>query len=332
MDMQSKIIDFARQAFGIPSATAVQLLPLGGRGSNRTYFRLIWNRDKSAILSHYNPERVENAYFADIGSFLSGIGIPVSGIIRHDSDACFIAMEDLGDADLWSLRNESWETRKPLYQKSLAIAHRLHSYPIERFSSHRVKLMESFGPGLYGWERGYFMDHFVALLCGIENDPAFKNELEAELSGLAERLCRNCANLVHRDLQSQNIMISHGEPFLIDFQGMRFGTRFYDLGSLLFDPYVSFSEAEREELLFFYFNLPGNNLEWRSFLDAFHEASVQRLMQALGAYGFLGIRKELKSYLAHVPTGIRNLRIAAGKCGSLPCLQRLLIRCEKALN
>ena len=48
--------------------------------------------------------------------------------------------------------------------------------------------MEGFGPDLYRWERDYFRDHFVRDVCGIELDPSFERELEAELSSLAERL------------------------------------------------------------------------------------------------------------------------------------------------
>jgi N-acetylmuramate 1-kinase len=330
MTMNDKIIDFARAALEIPAAAHIELIPFGGRGSDRTYYRIQWDRKKSAILSHYNPNRIENPYFVDIGLFLSEINVSTPKIIRHDPTACFIAIEDLGDTDLWSLRSEPWKTRKPLYEESLAIAHRLHSFPERQFPSNRVKLMESFGPDLYRWERDYFRDNFVGILCGIKSSPAFDNKLEAELAGLADRLSTSRPNLVHRDLQSQNIMICEGKPYLIDFQGMRFGTRFYDLGSLLFDPYVSFSETERKELLSFYFRLPGNDLEWGSFLNAFYEASVQRLMQALGCYGYLGLTKGLKSYLAHVPNGIQNLQIAAEKCTSLPCLQELTIRCKNA--
>jgi N-acetylmuramate 1-kinase len=331
MAIHDKITDFARAALDIPAEAGVELIPFGGRGSDRTYYRIKWDRKKSAILSHYNPDRIENPYFVDIGLFLSGIDVSTPKIIRHDPAACLIAIEDLGDTDLWALRAEPWKTRKPLYEKSLAIVHRLHSFPEQRFPSDRVKLMESFGPNLYRWERDYFRDNFVGILCGIKSDPAFDNKLEAELAGLADSLSADRPNLVHRDLQSQNIMISEGKPYLIDFQGMRFGTRFYDLGSLLFDPYVSFSETEREELLSFYFRLPGNDLEWENFLNAFYEASVQRLMQALGCYGFLGLTKGLKNYLAHVPNGIRNLRVALEKCASLPCLQELSMRCENAL-
>jgi N-acetylmuramate 1-kinase len=326
-----EIMDFARASLSISPATEVHLVPFAGRGSDRVYYRIQWNQNNSAILVHYEKSRTENAYFADIDTFLSEIGIPTPKIIRHDPASGLMAMTDLGDTDLWALRNESWDMRRTLYQKSLVIVHRLHSFPQESFPSNRVKLMEPFSAKLYRWERDYFRDNFVQALCGIKLDPSFGERLEDELAGLAERLLERPSKLVHRDLQSQNIMLYEGEPYLIDFQGMRFGTRFYDLGSLLYDPYVSFANAEREELLRYYFELSIEETDWQDFLDAFREAAAQRLMQALGAYGFLGLTRGLSSYLQHVPAGVSNLRAAVQECKSLPCLYEIICRCETAL-
>jgi aminoglycoside/choline kinase family phosphotransferase len=241
-------------------------------------------------------------------------------------------MEDLGDTDLWSLRETSWENRRALYQKTLAIVYRLHSFPGKDFPSDRVRLMQGFGLDLYRWERDYFRDHFVRDVCGIELDPSFQPELEAELLALAGRLSGTMRCLVHRDLQSQNVMIRGGEPFLIDFQGMRFGSPFYDLGSLLYDPYVDFSDGEREQLLSFYYGISKWNPDWGTFQNYFWEASAQRLMQALGAYGFLGLKKDLRAYLEHIPAGIRNLRHASAQVASLPCLLGLSRACQRAIE
>jgi N-acetylmuramate 1-kinase len=325
---QEQIISFARESLELSPENNLQLISFEGRGSDRSYYRVRWNGDKSAILVHYNSNRIENSYQADIGLFLSEIDVPVPGIIRHDREACLMVMTDLGDVDLWALRNEPWQTRKALYEKVLTIAHRLHSFPAHRFPSDRIKLAEAFGPDLYRWEHDYFRENFVQGLCGISMDPAFSKRLKAELAGLMERLLAYPPNLVHRDLQSQNVMICEGEPYLIDFQGMRFGTRFYDLGSLLMDPYVEFQEAEREELISYYFQLSKNQFEWESYLNSFWEASAQRLMQALGAYGFLGTVKRLRSYLAHIPSGVRNLLYATEKAASLPCLRELVVQCR----
>jgi N-acetylmuramate 1-kinase len=325
-------IDFAREALGLTESVAIELSPLEGRGSDRIFYRLRWNQKDSAILIHYDPKRVENTFYADIAKFLRETGVPVPQLIRHDPANCLIVTEDLGDTDLWSLRNATWDTRRALYRKTLAIAHRLHSFPERDLSSGRVRLMESFGPELYRWERDYFRSHFVRDVCGIELEPPFEQQLERELSGLAERLLGAARSLVHRDLQSQNVMVRGGEPFLIDFQGMRLGSPFYDLGSLLCDPYVNLSDSERGELLSFYYRLSSWDLDWATFQKIFWEASAQRLMQALGAYGFLGLKKRLKAYLNHIPSGLRNLLFSASRVSTLPRLQELSLKCQQVIG
>jgi hypothetical protein len=332
MTSKDDMIGFAREALGISEPASVELSFLEGRGSDRTFFRLKWSRKETAILIHYDPRRLENAYYADIGAFLHDIDVPVPQMIHHDPGRCLIAIEDLGDTDLWSLREIPWESRKALYEKTLIVAHRLHSFPEKDFPSGRVKLMEDFTLDLYRWERNYFRDHFVRDFCGLKLEPAFERELEEELSSMAERLARTRRCLVHRDLQSRNVMIRDGEPFLIDFQGMRFGSPFYDLGSLLCDPYVGLLSGEREELSLFYFMLTKWNLDWSTFQNIFWEASTQRLMQCLGAYAFLGLKKGLKAYIKHIPAGLNNLQLAAGKVASLHRLRELSAECNRIID
>ncbi len=329
---KEEIIHFARESLGLSESISLKLSPLEGRGSDRTFFRLKWNGKDSVILVHYDPKRVENTYYADIAEFLRDLNVPVPRLIRHDPAGCLILIEDLGDTDLWSLREAPWETRRVFYQKTLTIAHRLHSFPEKDSPLVHVKLMEGFGPDLYRWERDYFRDHFIRDFCEMELEPAFERTLEVELSDLAKRLSVTKRCLVHRDLQSQNVMIRDKEPFLIDFQGMRFGNLFYDLGSLLCDPYVNFSGSERDELLSFYYGLAQSDLDWTTFQNIFWEASAQRLMQALGAYGFLGLRKGLHAYLEHISTGLHNLHLAVNNVASLPLLCDLSKECQRTIK
>jgi hypothetical protein len=128
------------------------------------------------------------------------------------------------------------------------------------------------------------------------------------------------------------VLIREGEPFLIDFQGMRFGNPFYDLGSLLCDPYVDFSDEDRDQLLFSYYALSEQELDRAAFLNQFWEASVQRLMQALGAYGFLGLKKGLSAFLDHVPSGLRNLHQAVAHVPTLRRLRELLRACQAVIG
>ncbi|HOW53492.1 MAG TPA: phosphotransferase [Syntrophorhabdaceae bacterium] len=326
------LADYAREALGIGPSPETTLRPLPARGSDRTFYRFTWSGDKTAIVIDYDPRRTENTYYADIAAFLGSSRIPVPRLIGHDPERHIMIMEDMGNDDLWSFRERPWDERRPLYQKTLSTAKRLHSISENNFPSERIRLMEGFGPNLYRFERIYFLDHFVKGLCNINPDPDFTEKLEAELAALGERLDARERSLIHRDLQSRNVMVRDGETYLIDFQGMRFGSPFYDLGSLLCDPYVSLSEDEREDLLSFYYVLSSQELDWDAFQGSFWEASVQRLMQALGAYGFLGKVKGLEDFLGNVPAGLENLRLAASHVPALSSLQGLITECRMAME
>jgi aminoglycoside/choline kinase family phosphotransferase len=326
-----EILCFAREALGLSGVHSLELSLLAKRGSDRAFYRLKWDEEDSAILIHYDPERLENTYYAEIATFLRGIDVSVPQLIRHDRARSLILIEDLGDTDLWSFREASWESRRILYQKTLTTVHKLHSFPRKEFPSDRVKLMEGFGPELYRREWNYFRDHFVRDVCGIELESGFERQLEEELSVLSENLLQTGECLIHRDLQSQNVMIRAGEPFLIDFQGMRFGSPFYDLGSLLCDPYVHFSDSQRAELLLFYFELSGFHFDWETFLAHFWRASAERLMQALGAYGFLGLKRGLTSYFEHIPAGLQNLDLTLAKVPAFFRLRELSSLCRRAI-
>ncbi len=327
-----QLLAFGRDALGLSPSIEIEVRPLAGRGSDRTYYRLKWNTTHSAILVHYDARRVENAYQADIARFLHDVHVPAPRLIRHDPALCLILVEDLGETDLWSLRQSPWETRRDLYRKTLAAAHTLHCLPEKDFPASRVRLMEPFGPDLYQWERNYFIDNFVTNVSAIGLQPSLCSGLEGELAALAARIEETAACLIHRDLQSQNVMVRGDEIFFIDFQGMRFGSPFYDLGSLLCDPYVDFSDGERDTLLLSYYDLGTRRLDPSTFRTRFWEASSQRLMQALGAYGFLGLKKGLTSYLRHIPAALRNLHLAASRASSLPLLVEVTELCQEAMK
>lgn len=326
------IVAFARRMTGIEASDPAVMTALDARGSDRVFYRFSWGEGRSVIVIDYDPDRTENRYYADIACYLRSMLVPVPEMMGHDPEAHLMVLEDLGSKDLHAFAGEDWPTRRVLYQKTLTAVRRLHAIPEKDFPSERVKLMEGFGPELYLFEQNYFLEHFVRNHCDIALEPSFESRLMSELSRLTEDLCSPRRCLIHRDLQSQNIMVRDLEPRFIDFQGMRFGNPFYDLGSLLCDPYVSLAPREREELLSFYYVLSSQELDWDTFQRSFWSASVERLMQALGAYGFLGGTKGLTGFLDHIPAGLRNLSMAVSRVPSLSALRELTAECSVALG
>ena len=129
------------------------------------------------------------------------------------------------------------------------------------------------------------------------------------LHSVAEKLAALPRVLVHRDFQSQNIIVRNGLAYLIDFQGMRPGLAEYDVASLLYDPYVKLSDNERTELVQYYIERQKEfGLDvCAQFEEVLPLCAMQRLMQALGAYGFLGLIKKHESFLQHIPSALKSL-------------------------
>lgn len=326
---EDQLIGWTRNRLHWNDDRPIELVPIFKGGSDRRFFRVLAG-ERGCILMEYGPEKEENQYYARIGEFLNGLGVRAPKVLAHDASERLAWMEDLGPVDLHAFRDRPWEERETYYRDTLEQAACLHARGYTAARQEGVPMMPGFDEALYAWERNYFYNEFVGGACGIQLTDADRAALEAELRPLAQHLFEQPTELVHRDFQSQNIMIHAGRCHLIDFQGMRTGACTYDLASLLLDPYVEIGAADRDRLLAHYRELrPG--LPGRDEFDRLFWASgAQRLMQALGAYGFLGLKKDRKAFLAHIPTALSRLREAAVKLPGLKRLPVLLEQCREA--
>ncbi|HOF04997.1 MAG TPA: phosphotransferase [Syntrophales bacterium] len=375
---ENEYLAYAERVLARTTATAgARLVPITRGGSDRRFYRVLLPAGRTFLFMAYGRSQEENACWAGIAAFLAELDVPVPAVYGHDPERGLVVMEDLGDRDLWSFRHESWGVRGGLYRRVLARIAPLYTLPLPTLPPGRPgpaggvrdgrdlregamaaanqegtagvpifpRTMPDYDRGLYRWEHDYFFREFVRGACGIVLTAAEERPVREELDALSGRLLAAPPVLVHRDLQSQNIMIRAGEPVFIDFQGLRRGSLFYDLGSLLYDSYVPFRDDEREELLRYAYELLGDRggtpvgdgadappgTTWPAFRAAFLDGSAQRLMQALGAFGFLGLKKGKVDFLGHIPRGVANL-VAAASAGRLPRLAELAFRCREALG
>ena len=107
--------------------------------------------------------------------------------------------------------------------------------------------------------------------------------------------------------------------FFIDFQGMRLGPAAYDLASLLCDPYVEMEPNVRARLLEYYLARSRTADEVRAM---FWWAAVERLAQALGAFGRLRRLTDEQRFEPYVAPALRLLRCALEQVEGLPVLRR----------
>ena len=282
------------------------LEPLEKGGSDRKFYRVRAPGVEPLIFVQYGQLREENRHYVEIGAFLAEAGVRVPAMHLHEEAEGRIWMEDLGDTDLWACRNQPWAERRGLYEATLREVRRLHT-AADRLPEAlaALQLQPPFDARLYDWEQQYFFTHCLGRHLGIKEVPAI-----AVFAQMAAELAELPRLLVHRDFQSQNIVLKAGVPCLIDFQGMRFGLPQYDLASLLLDPYVALSEEEQAGLLAFYMELArgdGELVDEASFQRTYWLCAAQRLMQALGAYGFLGYERGRADFLAHIPVALPRL-------------------------
>lgn len=293
-----------------PEFAGALLDPIYEGGSDRQFFRCKNLQEASLILIHYNPEKAENKHYAEHALFLKKQEILVPKVLGHSPKDHLLWLQDLGERNLWSEREASWKIRKPLYEATLIQVAKLHRIPLKTAWEAGLTLQPAFDEKLYHWEQEYFIENALGSLWNIEKEKRKAIAVSQPLASLKSSLAALPRQLIHRDFQSQNVILFENQPWLIDFQGMRAGLAQYDLASLLYDPYVEITPAEREELLSFYKEemrehgiiLPSN------FKRVFWQCATQRLMQALGAYGFLALHRGKSQFLKHVTPALHNLR------------------------
>src|SRR6202162_955942 len=298
----------------------IKITPIEKGGSDRKFYRVRCSSEQSLILVKYNLEREENRHYVEIAQFLETHGIHAPRIYYHDVDEGLIWLEDLGERDLFGYRDESWLVRRAFYESALDEVRKLHQLPESVCVEMHQHLPAEFNAALYLWEQNYFFENCLGRYFKVEPDKIDNLAALPALPDTAEKLAELPRVLVHRDFQSQNILVRNGQAYLIDFQGMRPGLAQYDLASLLYDPYVELTQAEHDELLEHYCSeTPSPDS-----LETLRLCAMQRLMQALGAYGFLGLVKNHQHFLENIPKAVSSLSEVVGKTAGLESLGKFL--------
>ncbi len=296
--------------------------PIVKGGSDRHFYRLSFPKENhpGMVLMVYTTARRDNPKFVPATHRLAAHAVNVPQIYAFDEHKLCVWLQDLGRDDLHAHRDSPWEVRRPLYEATLREGAKIHAIQESSLSRSDLGVLEPpFDESLYEWEQDYFLTHFVQghlvrNFKGAEFAPAHD-----ALAILRARLAREPRCLVHRDFQSQNVLLIDGHAWLVDYQGLRPGLAEYDLASLLCDPYVTLTMAERDELLEFYAALRG--LEIGALRERFYLCAAQRLMQALGAYGNLSRNQGKPHFKQHIPAAVANLTAV---CEREPSLRPLL--------
>lgn len=285
---------------------------LAEQGSARKFYR-IKKQNASRVLMLSSPEDKDFSRFLNIGRLLSELKLGSPKIYNYSETEFAILMEDLGDGILHDIV-QSKKSFLPIYKKILDWLFKFQITTIKHKQECENAVNRRFDFSGLRWESEYFTENFLEDYLNIDRKKL--DRMNPAFDFLAEDALKQPQILIHRDFQSQNIIIKDGQVRIVDFQGARFGPLCYDMMSLVWDPYVPLPPDIRKKLMKYYFakfadkNLPDELRISHDELAKFAiVAGLQRLMQALGAYCFLSFKKGKKSFLKHIPAGRKNLKL-----------------------
>src|SRR5947199_6984213 len=166
----------------------IKIAPINRGGSDRKFYRIRCSPDQTLILVKYNLEREENRHYVQIARFLDTHGIRVPKIYFHDPAEGLIWIEDLGERDIYSYRNESWLIRRAFYESALDQIATLHSLPESVCVEMKEHLPAEVNTALYNWEQNYFVENCLGRYFGIETVRLDALATLTAIQALAERL------------------------------------------------------------------------------------------------------------------------------------------------
>jgi N-acetylmuramate 1-kinase len=301
----------------------------GSAGSGRIYWR-IGDKTASHILLQSHPADADYSRFLSVTRHLREAGLKVPRIFGSDDENRLVVLEDLGSTLLLAQArsagfpgNGDARRLEAAYLPALEALATWQDLGTRTMHACPDLLDRVFDLGPLLWESSYFARRCAEESFGMAPERLAEPALLSELARLALRVEAHPRVLMHRDFQSQNLMSRPDGIWFVDYQGARSGSRWYDLASLLWDPYVALPMELRRRLFLRWLELappPRPETAWNDLLDA----ALQRVMQALGAYGFLSRRKGVPWFGQFLTPGLAILSETLAEHGAMPALSSLV--------
>jgi len=314
------------------SETPDRINPLKGDGSERRIYRM--QNVYRSVIGVAGDNRPENEAFCSFTAHFTRFHLPVPAIYVEELEHGIYLEQDLGFFTLFEWM-QSIREKEGLSPAILAMYRKVLSWlPHFQITAGRsIDYSYCYQHALFGrdsmlWDLRYFQHRFLA--------PFYRKPLDVQALGhdfarLVDHLLEEpTQNFLYRDFQSRNVMILDNEPHFIDYQSGRRGALQYDVASLLFDAKANLPQPVREELLSHYISVlrEVEPVEEERFRHYFYSFVLVRVLQALGAYGYLAAVKGKKNFLKSVPFALANLEILLDKAAilqHLPVLRRVFL-------
>jgi aminoglycoside/choline kinase family phosphotransferase len=294
-------------------------------GSDRKIYRL-WCNDNSTSIGIFNSNKSENRAFIGFARHFRRHGLNVPEIYAVSDDLTNYITEDLGSQSLLCLiGNKFTGDIINLYREVIDSLIRFQTEAGEGIDYSLCYQFSEFSSENIDYDLNYFINNYLGNFTGKNHINLLINDFE-KIKHVILSFDRNY--FLYRDFQSRNIMIRNNTPYFIDFQSGRKGALLYDIASLLYDAKADIPQQLREEMLDYYLGKVSEKIriDREKFIYGFWFFCIIRILQALGAYGYLGLTKGRKEFLESIPYALRNINfILSSRIGKneLPCLAAL---------
>lgn len=321
-------VDFCKQNISDFTEETWQATLAGKAGSDRSFIRIFSNdkNGRSLILILWDSHDRDWNRFFDIHKQASQSISVLPEIYASDQRYGLILEEDCGPVTLKDFCScgHSLATIENMYRKVIDLLIEWQNIKVEKGSAIASRVLDR---NMFLWETDYFVTHCVSEYCGL--DTLLTDEWESERNRLAGEVSDLPLVCLHRDFQSENIMVLKDTLKFVDYQGARIGPGEYDTASLLYDPYITvLTDSMRNQLLNYYISHIPRPVTPHSF----RIAALQRLAQALGAYGNLSLHKGKEQYKQFVPAALRHLSSILDIEKNYPCLKKIVGECLKRVE
>ncbi|MBI4454458.1 MAG: phosphotransferase [Acidobacteria bacterium] len=327
VSIQQRLMEFVQERVALGQSYC-NVSKLMGDASTRQYFRLIMEDSQSFIVAVY-PEsfELENFPYYQVYKLFRRVGVPVPEALAFDGRRGIVMQQDLGNESLQrrllGLPLAGWE---PLLKQAIDLIARVQSEGTQHCPGEYQACQLAFDYEKLLFEFDFFFQHYVAGYRGMEWDETRRLALYGEFEAISHELASQPRYLAHRDYHCRNIMLVHDQMYLIDFQDARMGPAAYDLVSILKDS-IDMTESTMHLLVRYFLSLKHLRSEdYCDFWKQFEVMSVQRLLKALGTYGYQITTRGNFIYQQYIPGTLHRAYQSVLKLKRFPQIQTLLER------
>lgn len=278
---------------------------ISGDASFRRYFRVM--TAQGCFIAADSPvQLVPITPFIALSHAFAAAGLKVPKVIAADTEQGFMLLTDLGDTQLLSVLNV--DNVSEYYQQALALLPQIANVVASTDpTSGEIHALAQYDEAFVRRELQIFIEWLIGEHLQLNLTVDEQALLDQSFDILVENALAQPQVGMHRDFHSRNLMLNHGDLWVIDFQDAVLGPVTYDAVSLLRDCYIRWPQAIVADLMQQHYQqalshgfVPAQT-EFSEYQRWFDLMGLQRHIKAAGIFARLHYRDHKPAYMADIP-------------------------------